>query len=205
MTGYIGYDYTLLHNRLLGLCRRLADEAGKDDSRDRGVAALGAIVLADVAAEAAINHLVEVTFPPVDLRKRPEPQAWLHRMAHAHVTQFRPPRQRLKALAELFGLSLSWEADEPWRSLGDLHELRNALVHYPSTPVKSTSPSTETFPRRRHLEPIARRLGTFSKFEAGGTWLDVFLNEQCARWACDTANAVLKALDSPPWKGRALR
>ena len=72
-----------------------------------------------------------------------------------------------------------------------------ALVHYNARPVYS-SVEGNLF-ENKQLKLLAQRLALFSIHEAGGTWLDVFLNRPCADWAVTTAEAVLKALDSPPW------
>ncbi len=95
--------------------------------------------------------------------------------------KLRPPLARLEKLAGLFKLSVDWSADEPWVSVRDLHEIRNSLAHYPSGPVPSSSPETETFPNRPKLEPIGRKLGTLKKLSDGGTWLEVFFEpDVCA-------------------------
>ena len=99
-------------------------------------------------------------------------------------------------LAHSMGLTVDSDA-EPWRSMPELFDLRNALVHYDARPVH-TSFQGNLFERPK-LQALARRLALYSIFERGGTWLDVFLNRPCADWAVATTEAVLQALDSSPW------
>jgi len=199
-SGIILDSYTLLHNRLMGLVQRLADDTdamvqGKQQG-DPGVWALGAIALADTAVEIAINHTVETAFPPHSMM----PEHWpVHQFAFEHLGKTRPPLDRLKALTRMQRRSPNWN-DEPWASVRDLHTVRNALMHYESRPVRSTDPTVTTFPNAEKLRPIAQRLGTLVLYEGGGTWLEVFLNLTVARWAYETADRATRLLNSKEWR-----
>jgi hypothetical protein len=198
--GIVGYTYTLLHNRLLALVRRLVADTEAAESgtlrEDAGVCALGAIVLADAVVEIAMNHVIEKAFPPRSLR----PDHWpVHQFAFERLARIRPPLERLKALTEMQRRSPKWD-EEPWTSVRDLHAVRNAVMHYESGPVQSTDPKVNTFPRATELQPIARRLGTIARYESGGTWLDAFLNSTVAKWAEQTATATTRVLDSGEWR-----
>ena len=198
--GITSYSFTLLHNRLIGLVHELADQASSDSAKDTGVTALAVITLADAVIEMAINATIETTFLPQDIRKGQESHvAWRHQTAHERLMTLRPPLDRLKKLAGLFALSVDWSADEPWVSAKELHEVRNSLAHYRSGPVQSSNPKTETFPNRSRLEPIAKKLGTWRKLTDGGTWLEMFLDPTCAQWAYETADGVLRTLESSDW------
>jgi len=153
--------------------------------------ALGAIILSAAAVEAAVNHRVESVFYARSLT-----QGGIYQLAHERVKRERPPYKKIKLLARAMGLSPAWDVD-PWRYLPDLFELRNALVHYDARPVYTSLEGNLL--EREQLKALARRLSLFSIHDAGGTWLDVFLNRPRADWAVTTAEAVLKALDSPPW------
>src|SRR6266571_1130037 len=196
--GIIVNDYTLLHNRLLGLVRQLADstdaEVQEGQRRDTGVWALGVIALADTAVEIAINYRVEKAFPPGSMM----PDYWpVHQFAFERLGKTRPPLERLKALTRMRRETPNWD-DEPWASVRDLHTVRNALMHYESGPVRSND--VMTFPNADRLQPIARRLGTLVRYESGGTWLEAFLNPKVARWAYDTADQAVRLLDSDEWQ-----
>jgi hypothetical protein len=190
------HSYTLLHNRLYGLCRQLAQQCGGTgpEAGDIGASALGVIVLADASVEIAIHHRIEKGLPP---REIAPPLREVFRITRESLLKRRPPLDRLKELAKILNLTIRWD-EEPWLSAGDLHAIRNALAHYESRPVYSTHPETETFPGRTRLLPIAQRIGTADK-RGPGVWLELFLNPTCAAWACDTADKVLKELDSSVW------
>ena len=198
--GIVSYSYTLLHNRLLGLCDDLvveveASERGNAQIRDAGARALGAIVLADAAIEIGINHLAETAFPPRGMM----PAHWpVHQFAFERLHRSLRPYERLKAVAAMMRLSPAWKA-EPWESLRDLHAIRNALQHYEAAPVKASDPGVKTFPNEERLRPVAERFDTWSRYEAGGTWLEVFLNALVARWAHSTAREVLHTIRTGPW------
>lgn len=190
------HSYTLLHNRLLGLCRELEERCGRGSAGgDSGATALGAVVVADACIEIAIHHRIEKSLPP---REIAPPIREVLRITRAALLKRRPPLARLQELGRILGLAVRWD-EEPWRSATDLHDIRNALAHFESGPVASTHPEAETFPRRAQLEPIARRIGTLGDTQAVGSWLELFLNPKCAAWACDTADKALRELDSSSW------
>jgi len=190
------HSYTLLHNRLFGLCRQLVQQCGGTgaESRDVGASALGVIVLADASVEIPIHHRIEKGLPP---REIAPPLREIFRITRESLLKRRAPLDRLKELAKILNLTIAWD-EEPWRSASDLHAIRNALAHYESRPVISNHPDTDTFPGRARLLPIAQRIGTADKLGAAG-WLELFLNQTCANWACDTADRVLRELDSSAW------
>jgi len=190
------HSYSLLHNRLLGLCRQLAQSVeGGPGIGDIGPTAHGAILVADACVEIAIHHRIETSLPP---REIAPPLREVFRITRESLLKRRPPLRRMKELARILGLTIRWD-EEPWRSASDLHDVRNALAHYESGPVSSTHPETDTFPRRDQLLPIANRIGTAAMVGAGGSWLELFLNPTCAAWACNTADRVLRELDSSTW------
>ena len=199
--GIVTYSYTLLHNRLLGLCDDLvgeveASEQGNAQIHDPGARALGAIVLADTAIEIGINHLTEIAFPPRGMM----PTHWpVFQFAFERLHRSLRPYERLKALAAMMRISQAWD-EEPWLSLRDLHLIRNALQHYEAAPVRASDPGLKTFPNEERLRPIAQRLGTWSRYETGGTWLEAFLNALVARWAHNTAQEILHTIRADPWR-----
>jgi len=191
-TGIFTLSYSLLHGDLVVLARRLRDEtATPTGPPKREPPALGAIILSAAAVEAAINHRVESAFYARSLT-----QGGIYQLAHERVKEERAPYRKIKLLSLAMGFTPPWDED-PWRYLPDLFELRHALVHYNARPVYS-SVEGNLF-ENKQLKLLAQRLALFSIHEAGGTWLDVFLNRPCADWAVTTAEAALKALDSPPW------
>ena len=196
--GVTAYTYTLLHNRLLGLCDDLAAdveaaERGEVRGADPGARALGAIILAHAAIDAGVNHLAETAFPPRGMM----PAHWpVHAFAFERLHWLNAGR-RLRVLATMLRVPPTWEA-EPWvASLRDHRVVRNALQHNQGGPVRA-SDGLATFPDE--LRVVAKRLGTWARYESGGTWLEAFLNATVARWAHRTAREVLHAIRAEPWR-----
>lgn len=82
--------------------------------------------------------------------------------------------------------------------LKNLNSSDPAMEHY----VRILSPSgttggRPTFPEK--LQSLAHRLHLWEIHERGGTWLDTFLNEDGARWAVETVERVIQALNAEPW------
>jgi hypothetical protein len=176
------------------LARKLRDETPElVDPPNREPTALGAVILAAAAVEAAVNHSVERTFPPRDFALAKLP---IQHLARERVDRERPPFKKLKLLAFAMEVTVEWDA-EPWRSLPELSQLRNALVHFDASPVRTSEKGTLF--EHKHLRELARRLDLWRLHERGATWLEVFLNRPCADWAVRSADAVLRSLDSPPW------
>jgi hypothetical protein len=155
------------------------------------------IILSATAVDAAVNHTIERLFRPAELTRVHAPVLWL---ARQHVAKAKPIRKRLDLLALARGTSINWNID-PWLSLPELFHLRNSLVHFNAEAVV-TSDGGPVF-RDQRLVGLAKRLGLWPIFEAGGTWLDVFLNKEGACWTFGAANDCLDALDAGPWKGDA--
>jgi hypothetical protein len=189
------WDYTLLHNRLIGFCMRLEKECRaqvEPDSRGLWISALGVIILADASLEIGIHHKIETSLPP---REIADPLRSLFRFVRLSLWKRKPPLGKLEELARILGVSVDWKA-EPWRSARDLHTLRNALAHFEADAMSSDHPDAELFPRRSQLEPIAQRIGTADRITNG--WLTAFLNPICATWAYNAADAALRELDERP-------
>ena len=193
MVGSSYVTYTLLHSHLIGLAEDLLKAVAPRSGTPRlEKEALGVIILGMAAVEAAVSNAIERSFIPGGLKER-APMTWL---ARERISDGRSAKDRLKLLAIGKGVSIDWGLD-PWMSLSDLKNLRNALVHFDSNPVLEDN--TALFPPS-HLIPLAKRLKLWDIHEQkGGTWLDTFLNEDSALWAFETCRAVLAALDSPPW------
>jgi hypothetical protein len=192
--GY-SFTYTLLHNRLMGLCHGLlrAYEAAPP-TRDGQMTALSVILLCDCSVEIAIHHRIEQSLPP---REIAAPLRQVFRVVRAALLRQRPPVRRLEELGLILNVIVDWTA-EPWRSVRDLHDLRNALAHYEASPLSSDHPDSDVFPRRRQLQPLAERLGTAEQITGADGWLGAFLNPVCARWAYDTADTALRQIDRGP-------
>lgn len=187
------YTYTLLHNHLIGMAREFRDHTlPRDETPKMELSALGAVLLAATAVEASLNYAVERSFPPTDIIKDQQPVLWL---AKDRIEVEGKINERLKLLAYARGIAIDWHND-PWLSLANLFQLRNALVHYKSRPVMTSTGAIFDF---EHLRPRASRLGIWEVHQRGGTWLDVFLNRDCAEWAVTTAEAILNAFDNEPW------
>jgi len=187
-------SYARLHGDLAYLARRLRDETPPlADPPNREASALGAIILAAAAVETAINHSVERTFPPRGLAQDKLP---IQHLARERVDTEKPPFKKLKLLAYAMRLTMDWES-EPWRSLPELSRLRNALVHYDASPVRTSEKGTLF--EHKDLKVLARRLDLWKLHERGATWLEGFLNRPCAEWAVSTSDAVLRSLDRSPW------
>jgi len=185
------YHYTLLHNRLMGLCRQLVEQCeANPEGSDCGVTALGAIVLAATCVEIATNNRIEKSLPPRDIV--PPLRAWV-RFTRRQLYR-RPLLIRLEEIGRILGVIVDLK-QPPWRAVRQLRDVRNVLVHYEAGPLSSTHPDTDLFPQRGTLEPFAKELGTL---EGATTWLEAFLNPTCARWAYDTADKALHELDTGP-------
>ena len=194
MTVYTS-SYTLLHNRLAGFCQRLVkgpDDA--DDARGLSMTAMSVIILADAAVEIAIHYRIEKSLPPREIAFPLRP---VFRVVREALWKRRPPLARLAELGKVLGVPVVLD-QEPWRSVGDLHRIRNALAHSEAGPLSSNHPESEVFPRRAELEPIAARLGTLDHAKGEGGWLGAFLNPTCAQWAYDTADRALREIDKGP-------
>ena len=186
-------SYVLLHNRLMGFCQGLLKQG--DDSRDeRGLsmAAMSVIILADAAVEIAIHHRIESSLPPREITFPLRP---VFRIVREALWKRRPPLGRLAELGRILGVAVDL-GEEPWRSVADLHRIRNALAHYEAGPMSSDIPDADVFPRRAELEPIAARIGTLDRVRTG--WLCAFLNPTCAQWAYDSADRALREIDKGP-------
>lgn len=196
------YDYTLFQAPCLRLASDLLEqtpERGEEPEIQRPV--IGVILLSDAAVEAAANHTVETTFRPDPILE--QVPGLLEEKQHliADVTN---PVKKLKQLADRAGYTFN-RGSEPWKSVGDLRALRNALVHYNANPTV-TSDEGRIFEdrNRERLEIRARNLGVWEIWEEqGGTWLEVFLNRPVGRWAYESAKEATSALRDPPWRKSA--
>lgn len=189
-------DYTNLHVHLLSeAAEALERTARRTDTPRMERPALTAIVMSAAAIEAAVSHCVAVNFPPPDLLKERNPKLWL---AWRSIDSQRWPKGKLQSLAVY--LSVDFDAGkEPWLSAWQLGTLRNKLVHYEARPV-ITSDEGAVGPSD-DLRPLAERLSLIGIHrDHGGTWLDVFLNHDCAEWAVRTGDSVMRALDMAPWR-----
>lgn len=190
------YTYTLFHNHCLAYARELLEavpERTEVPKMERP--AIGVIVLSAIALEAAVNHAVEVVFPPRSVLEQ-EP---VFRLARNHVTEPTNPMQRLERLALAMEIDLD-QGQKPWQSAGDVYALRNALVHYQANPVL-TSEEGPIFEDKARLRNRAEVLGVWGILEdEGGTWLDVFLNRPCSQWALESATEAVQTLQEPPWR-----
>lgn len=191
------YTYTLFHTHCLGYAAELLEqvpELGEEPKMHRP--AIGVIVLSAMAVEAAANHTVERIFlPDAVLERFPAMKEEKEK-----VKDITNPVETLKQLAKRMGMEFD-KGDTPWQAAGDLHTLRSALVHYGSDPVITSEEGPVFWDRqRKRLKDRAKKLGLWSiSEEEGGTWLDVFLNRPCARWALKTAREAVDALQEPPW------
>lgn len=187
------YTYTLFHSQFMFLAQRLQIETPpRGATPHTETSALGAIVMAAAAVEVAVNYIIERSLRPTEVIKDAQPIVWL---AREHIEAAGPTNEKLKLLARARGITIDWE-EEPWLSLSDLFALRNALMHYKSRPISTSSGPVFDL---KHLRPLAGRLKLWEIFESGGTWLEVFLNRDCADWAVQSAQSILGALHKPPW------
>lgn len=177
------------------LCGDLVERA-RQGGDTMGRYALGAILVADAAMEAETNFVIESAFPT---RTLPRDRLPVHHFAFERLMALRPASRRLVAFAPMMHIRVDGGA-LPWRAMSELHKVRNALAHFDGGPVSSSDPETKVFPRVQELRPIAEALGTWTLYEQGGTWLDVFLNATVAQWAAETADAVHQVLNSPEWR-----
>lgn len=186
----------MLHNRLLGFCQRLVKQGddGRDDPRELSMTAMSVIILTDAAVEIAIHYRIEKSLPPREIAFPLRP---VFRLVRETLWKRRPPLNRLRDLGKMLGVEVEL-TQEPWRSVGDLHRIRNALAHYEAGPLSSDHPEAEVFPRRAELEPVAERLGTLDRATGDGGWLASFLNPTCAQWAYDTADRAVREIDKGP-------
>jgi hypothetical protein len=193
--GWLALTYTNLHVHLLGEAQEALNRTPERSATPRmDRPALTAIILAAAAIEAAVNHCVAISFPPPLLLREHRPNEWLSWLA---VDQARSPKDKLRLLAVRLRTKFDAGA-EPWMSAGDVGKLRNSLVHYEAHPVIENEGAT--FPVEK-LRSLAERLGLFPiQADHNGTWLDVFGNRDCAKWAVDTADAVLRTLNRKPWR-----
>jgi hypothetical protein len=184
---YLSHDLIEYAWRLVEMSweRRGDYDDGKELPTSSRAAASGAIALAYAALEAAINEEV------VNLEGRLGESGDTTRSRLAKLASGLPLRDRLDAIAAIYGHAIDWGSEATFQRFDLLVAVRNHLLHHE---LGAGSLAEGYWPAKR-LRDLPNQIGSPYRSRTDLDWYDHVLTPAGAIWAVNTACEVLSALE----------